>query len=310
VRRGGTLLLGSAAALTLGTHTVPVYEVYKVGAEPRWAEGLDLLGDLTGLRAAVIPHYDNNEGGTHDTRFCYLGEQRLTMLEADLPAEVGILGVDEHTAAVMDLDAGELRVLGNGVVSVRRDGATQAFAAGSVVPLAEVAALLRGESVTAVPAARPAPRDAGAVPEGGAGAAPEGDADAPVPSLRAEAERARSAFDAAVAARDADGCVAAVLRLESAIADWSADTLQSDDADEARRVLRALVTRLGDLSADGLRDPRSVVEPYVEALLSARASARAAGDYAASDAVRDRLVVLGVEVRDTPEGTSWELNRV
>ena len=91
--------MGSAAALTLGSHTVPVYEVYKVGEDPRWVEGLDLLGQITGIRAAVVPHYDNAEGGTHDTRFCYLGEPRLAGLEAELPAEVGVLGVDEHTAA-------------------------------------------------------------------------------------------------------------------------------------------------------------------------------------------------------------------
>ena len=30
-----------------------------------------------GLDAVVIPHFDNAEGGNHDTRFCYLGERRL-----------------------------------------------------------------------------------------------------------------------------------------------------------------------------------------------------------------------------------------
>ena len=56
--------MASAAALTLGAVTIPVYEIYKVGEEPRWLEGLDLLGPATGLRAAVVPHYDNAEGGT------------------------------------------------------------------------------------------------------------------------------------------------------------------------------------------------------------------------------------------------------
>ncbi|MEY4170055.1 MAG: hypothetical protein RLZ94_1128, partial [Actinomycetota bacterium] len=66
VHRGGTLVMGSAAAVTLGSHSLPVYEIYKVGEEPRWLTGLDLLGTLTGLNAAVIPHYDNREGGRHD----------------------------------------------------------------------------------------------------------------------------------------------------------------------------------------------------------------------------------------------------
>jgi hypothetical protein len=73
---GGCVAFASAAAATLGLATVPVYEIYKVGAAPYWAQGMDLLAQI-GLRAAVIPHYDNAEGGTHDTRFCYLGERRL-----------------------------------------------------------------------------------------------------------------------------------------------------------------------------------------------------------------------------------------
>jgi hypothetical protein len=111
--RGGAVTMASAAALTLGCYTIPVYEIYKVGEAPRWLDGLDLLGPL-GLPVAVVPHYDNAEGGNHDTRFCYLGERRLTILEADLPPEVFILGVDGHTALVLDLDAGSATVMGLG----------------------------------------------------------------------------------------------------------------------------------------------------------------------------------------------------
>src|SRR5205807_9072586 len=66
LRSGGCVTFASAAALTLGLVTVPVYEIYKVGADPHWLEGLDLLAEA-GLRVAVIPHYDNAEGGNHDT---------------------------------------------------------------------------------------------------------------------------------------------------------------------------------------------------------------------------------------------------
>ena len=114
--------MASAAALTLGVVTIPVYEIYKVGEEPRWLPGLDLLGPATGLRAAVVPHYDNAEGGNHDTRFCYMGERRLRILEAQLPADTFILGVDSHTALVLDLDRGTATVSGLGGVTVRVDG--------------------------------------------------------------------------------------------------------------------------------------------------------------------------------------------
>ncbi|HEU4912665.1 MAG TPA: hypothetical protein VFV76_12285 [Actinomycetes bacterium] len=298
VRRGGTVVMGSAAALTLGSHTVPVYEIYKVGAEPAWVEGLDLLGELTGLTAAVIPHYDNAEGGTHDTRFCYLGETRLATLEDHLPAEVGVLGVDEHTAVVIDVETATARVLGNGVMTVRRRGAARTFAAGERLSLTDLEGMLRGDE--AVSAVLPA---AAAV-----AAAEESAAPTPATSVRGEADGARADFDEALVRRDVDGCVAAVLRLEAAIAGWRADTLQSDDLDEARRVLRALVVRLGELAVGGARDPREQVAPYVDLLLELRTSARAHRDFATSDLVRDRLVGLGIAVHDTPGGTSWDLD--
>ena len=94
-------MFASAAALTLGIATVPVYEIYKCGEDPHWLEGLDVTS-AAGIRAAIIPHYDNNEGGTHDTRFCYLGERRLSIMERDLPEGAFVLGVDEHTACTFD----------------------------------------------------------------------------------------------------------------------------------------------------------------------------------------------------------------
>ena len=127
------------------------------------------------------------------------------------------------------------------------------------------------------------------------------------PSLRSDADSARLAFEAALAQGDVEECVAAILDLEEAIVAWSTDTDQNDDVDHARRVLRALVVRLGDLAAVGVRDPREVIGPYVEALLELRGRARASRDYAVSDLVRERLVAAGVEVRDTPEGAVWVL---
>ena len=95
--------MGSAAAVTVGVASLPVYEIYKVGDEARWLPGLDLLGSLTGVPAAVIPHYDNREGGRHDTRFCYMGEQRLLELESLLPDDVGVLGFLDDLQAFFDL---------------------------------------------------------------------------------------------------------------------------------------------------------------------------------------------------------------
>ena len=109
---GGTLCISSAASLTLGGYTAPIYEVYKVGdLSPQWRVGLDVLGNF-GLNCAVIPHFDNAEGRNYDTRFCYLGEPRLLELERQLPDGAATLGVDEHTAIIFDFESDQLRVEG------------------------------------------------------------------------------------------------------------------------------------------------------------------------------------------------------
>ncbi len=293
LRNGGAVTFASAAALTTGVATVPVYEVYKVGAEPFWADGLDLLSEI-GLHVALIPHYDNAEGGGHDTRFCYLGERRLSDLEDHLPESVWVLGVDEHTALVIDIDAGTASVEGNGTVTVRRGGASEVFDAGTEIALEQ----LRPGSGRPVASGPRTPEEA------------VDDEAAPTPGLLPVVDRLTASFDAAVAGRDPDGAVAAILELEQAIVDWSADTLQSDERDQARAALRRMVVRLGEVAAVGARDPRSVVEPYVEAVLAGRVAARTAQQYDLADQLRDALVASGVEVRDTPDGTEWLLTDI
>ena len=43
----------------------------------------------------------------------------------------------------------------------------------------------------------------------------------------------------------------------------------------------------------------------VESLIAARASARAAKDWAAGDRFRDEIAALGVQIKDGPQGTTW-----
>lgn len=133
---GGTVALASAAALTCGRATLPVYEIYKVGAEPHWREGLDLTGPL-GLPMVVVPHWNNAEGGSHDTSRCFVGRRRFEALAAEL--ETGVLGVDEHTAAVVDFAAGELQVVGVGGVTLWAEP-VRALPSGERLPLADLAA--------------------------------------------------------------------------------------------------------------------------------------------------------------------------
>ena len=134
----GTLVLSSAAALSAGAFTIPVYEIYKVGQSPVWRAGLDLVGALFGLSVAVVPHFNNAEGGRHDTRACYIGVQRLELLEAQLPAGAVVLGIDEHSGVQFDLETGTLSVFGSGGLTIRRNGNSEFLPAGAELSVAEI----------------------------------------------------------------------------------------------------------------------------------------------------------------------------
>ena len=289
LQRGGIVTFASAAALTLGTRTVPVYEIYKCGEEPYWLEGLNLLGEF-GIPAVVIPHYNNAEGGHHDTRFCYLGETRLNTLEQQLDDGEYVLGVDEHTGIVIDLNERTAEVVGNGVVTLRVKGNSTTFASGEILSIEQ----LQNPSVT--PSTKPSPSVV-------VQAAPQAEAT----SLVAVAQQRRDEFEAALAAGDANGATRAILELENDIKLWSADTLTGTDADSAREVLRFMIVKLGTAATGGLEDPRERVAPYVEALLAIRKIVRAEKRFDLSDIVRDALALAHIEVRDTPDGVEWLL---
>jgi len=300
---GGAVVFSSAAALTLGSFSVPVYEIYKVGHPVHWLDGLDLMR-AAGFDGScvVIPHYDNAEGGTHDTHFCYLGERRLSVMEGLLPEDAWVLGIDEHTVLVADLDAKTVTVSGRGGVTVRRRGKSQVFAAGTKLTIDQLLSAARGvgETVGHVAASAPTPAESEAP-------APT---DAPSPKrspLLTEVSRLEQAFEAAIAGRRAPEAAEAILNLDRAIAEWSADTLQTDDPDRARAVLYSLVQRLGEAAAGGLRDPRELLAPLVESLITLRGELRAAKAWELADRVRDRLIAARIELRDTPGGTVWEL---
>ncbi len=329
---GGAITFASAAALTLGVATVPVYEIYKAGEPARWLPGLDLLA-LAGLRAAVIPHYNNAEGGNHDTRYCYLGERRLSRMEALLPEGAFVLGVDEHTGLVLDLDAGTASVVGLGVATVRARGASEVFSSGTVLAIAELASVaerLGSGAGLAGPGSGGAGSGSGGAGSGSGGAGSgsggagsgsggpgsgsggpgsgSGGAAAAVSPLLAGVRERRAEFATAVEDRDVPAAVRAILCLDDELVAWSRDTLESDEVDQARDILHSMVLALGRLADAGVGDPTEILGPFVQVLLDQRAKARAARRFEDADQLRDQLVQLGVEVRDTPQGVEWLLS--
>jgi hypothetical protein len=197
-----------------------------------------------GLNCVVIPHYDNQEGGNYDTSRCYLGERRLALMEKELPPGVATLGVDEHTALLLDLESDTLQVLGKSHGYWRLNGEVRVLENGSATPLEELRTLevvdISVESSTPVEKAIGEPSDlAQTVLDGGSGA---------VEAL-------------------------------------------------------AQLVQLSATGGAGFIDPTSLVE----GVLAARVNARANGQYGLADELRDALVQAGIDVQDTPQGTSWSL---
>jgi cyanophycinase-like exopeptidase len=278
VVRGGCVAFASAAAIGLGSYALPVYEIYKVGDDPSWTQGLDLLGQI-GVRCAVIPHYNNREGGTHDTRYCYMGESRLHLLESMLPNQTLILGIDEYTACIIDVEAQSVTVRGRGGVTVRRQGMERLWKR-TTFPLSELQDALE------------APASAGIGLSPGIGRA-----------------SARGAPNADILdRRDVDGVVTAILEMESVFDEGLADIADTQERDRVRAEMRDLVERIPDLQRSGKPgEVREYVAPLVDVVLSLRGEARRERRFGDADRLRAILADCGVEVQDTPSGTAWSL---
>lgn len=136
-RLGAAVILSSAATIAAGAHALPVYEIYKVGEDLHWAPGLDLLGPY-GLALVPVPHWDNAEGGSAlDTSHCFMGQARFDALQALLPAGMTVVGIDEHTALILDVAEGRGRVMGRGGVTWRRGDEEMRYVAGDSVALGD-----------------------------------------------------------------------------------------------------------------------------------------------------------------------------
>jgi cyanophycinase-like exopeptidase len=137
-RLGAALVFASAGTLAMGSHTLPVYEIYKVGEDLHWKRGLNLFGDW-GLEVVFVSHWNNQDGGAVlDTSRCYLGQARFAQLLELLPPDPArrIVGIDENTALLFDPGHARGSVLGAGGVTILHGAETHRYASGEHFPLA------------------------------------------------------------------------------------------------------------------------------------------------------------------------------
>ena len=122
---GAALVLASAATIAISAYALPVYEIYKVGEDLHWKQGLDFFG-LYGLPIIFVPHWNNNDGGEElDTSRCFMGNTRFSRLLEMMPIDLIVMGIDERTALIIDMQERICHVMGSGGVTLILSGKFQ-----------------------------------------------------------------------------------------------------------------------------------------------------------------------------------------
>jgi peptidase E len=291
VERGGCLVAASAAALTVGRFTLPVYEIYKVGEELHWVGGMNILQHF-GFNLVVVPHWNNAQGGTHDTQCCFIGRSRFETLESSLPEDVSIFGLDEHTACLIDFENEEAVVKGIGCVILRRQGTELVFKKGDRFPLD----VLWGGAVAddlKRKVSKPAISEIAT-----------GDGD---DSFWDRIHEIKEAFRVGLEKHEARETIGALLELDRTV--WQAkEELEHEEfISQGREVLRDLIVVLGMRLESLPKDRGECLAQLVEELLELREKFRSEKQWKEADLLRESLDRAGISVEDTEEGPRWEL---
>jgi hypothetical protein len=291
VCKGGCLVAASAAALTLGRYTLPVYEIYKVGQQLHWVEGLDILGRF-GFDLVVIPHWNNSEGGNHDTRFCYMGEPRFRRLEALFTERVPVIGLDEHTACILDFASGEAEVKGLGSITLHSADTEMIFQTGDRFSLDD----LPQKKTVAGSKVRADPSDKARGESHGNGE-----------TFQERIQKTEAAFYDGLEGNDYQAATKALLELDQFV--WQSLKVQEKEAPlaQCRKKIRELIFSLGMKNEASPPDRAECLAPLIEALLQLRQDFREKKQWLEADTVRDILGQAAITVEDTPDGPQWRL---
>jgi hypothetical protein len=291
IRAAGCLVAASAAALTMGRFTLPVYEIYKVGQDIHWIDGLDVLTSF-GLNLVVIPHWNNAEGGTHDTRFCFMGEPRFQQLEKLLPDDTMIIGIDEHTACIIDFNTQRIDIQGIGHVTIRKKGNEIKFGRGDQIPLEIL--------VKEISQRNWKPKELDDVEQaGGMNVSKE--------SFLNKISLIEASFRKGLANHDQKDTTNAILELDSAIWKAQKDLEDEERISEAREILRDSIVLLGAELGASPRQIRKYLSPLVEQMLQLRSRFRNEQKWSEADRIREVLQQSNIHVEDTKDGVQWNI---
>lgn len=284
IKAGACFVAASAAALTLGHYTLPVYEIYKVGEDLHWVKGLNLLSKF-GLHLVVIPHWNNAEGGTHDTRFCYMGEPRLNKLEAMLPEGTPILGIDEHTACIINFPQKEVLVRGLGGITLRYKGEQKFWAAGETISLSYLAEFLPP------PPTESAPSSAIDIGQN-------------ISTFWDQVNYLKNSFARHLPEKKGATLADILVQLDKLILENS-KSITEEETTLAHQTLWQLISQLGLLLENQPQNIQELITPLVNLLLDIRQQLRQEKRWPLADEIRIRMGQAGIIVEDTLTGPRW-----
>lgn len=284
VRKGGCLVAASAAALTMGRFTLPVYEIYKVGQKLHWIDGLNILAHFD-INLTVVPHWNNSDGGNHDTNHCFMGRDRFVRLRQLLKKPAAILGLDEHTACILDLAAEVFEVRGKGEVVLLQDGEEQRFRPGQSYPLE----FLRS-------AAEPSPGIQLSDPIEGTG------------DFTQEIKALHYRCLQVLAAEDKAAALQTLLELDHKL--WESRLTERDAVDRGRQLFRELLVAVATPAEHEDQEQPAGLREMIDALLAARQRFRMEQNWAAADVLRQALAGAGIIIDDTEAGSNWSRHKV
>ena len=200
-------------------------------------------------------------------------------------------GVDEHTAVVLDLDARTATVVGNGTMTIRRDGHSIVHPTGDVVPFDAMTS-----GIADAPLAQP------------------------LPTTRCRRRDSRRATRTVRCASDSDRLDARspprsppatstpawrrCSELEQVLPDWSADTKVSDDSDMRGRSCGRWSCGSA-ISVAPTHAAGSAIEPLMDVLLAMRRRPATRRTSRRPTQIRDGSAGIDIEIRDTPDGATW-----
>ncbi len=291
INRGGCLVAASAAALTTGKYTLPVYEIYKVGEPPHWVDGLDLLGAF-GLPLVVIPHWNNAEGGTHDTSRCFMGSSRFEQLVDRLDEPLPVLGLDEHTACIIDFTAASFTVHGIGTVVLQHGSVQRNFTPGNTYPLN----LLRGQHGL----------DDFRVEESLHPAAPE---QQPVPETEfwPRLHALTTEFQQGIEEDDLGKSAHALLEMDRLLWQAHGEMENPEAIAQARDFFREKLAEIATCQVLSEVARQRLMAPLIDSLLKVRQHFRQTRQFEAADAVREALSRASIAIEDTADGYRWRI---